>query len=212
MRRITALALAKGGEPLDGTAFLRGNLDGTTAERLAENGLRPLGEGETLPFDAKAGALLFLHAADAITLKRRIMSWFFLDKGPRIPARYAVDYEDGMCVTFTAELGYTVGCFRSGAAYCRPDADGGKRWDIDDEGQGKGEVSLSPLWERADPWRDAAVYFSRFAEFETADGPRTVYGFEWKNPYPEKKIVGIRCIAEPAAEAEARLFGAALLN
>ena len=74
------------------------------------------------------------------------MSWFFLDKGPRIPARYAVDYEDGMCVTFTAELGYTVGSFRSSAAYCRPDADGGKRWDIDDEGQGKGEVSLSPLY------------------------------------------------------------------
>ena len=210
--RITALALAQGGEPLGGAAFLRGNLDGATAEKLAANGLRSLSEGETLPFDAKAGALLFLHAADEITLKRRIMSWYFLDKGPRIPARYAVDYEDGMCVTFTTELGYTIGCFRSGAAYCRPDAAGGKRVDIDDEGQGKGEVSLSPLWERADPWRDAAVYFSRFADFETADGPRTVYGFEWKNPYPEKKIVGIRCIAEPAAEAEARLFGAALLN
>ncbi len=209
---VCALSLAKEGEPLDGVAYTRGNLDGGTAEKLAKNGLRPLGEGETLPFGAKAGALLFLHAADEITLKRRIMSWFFLDKAPRIPARYAVDYEDGMCVTFTAELGYTVGCFRSSAAFCRPDADGGKHWDIDDEGQGEGETSLSPLWERADPWRSAAVYFSRFADFDTADGPRTVYGFTWKNPYPDRKIVGIRCIGEPAAAMKAKLFGAALLN
>ena len=52
----------------------------------------------------------------------------------------------------------------------------------------------------------------RFAEIETADGIRTIYSYEWKNPYPGHKITGIRYVNETGCAMDAHLYAAALVK
>ncbi len=181
--------------------YTGGTVDEDTAAALLKGGLKG---GSTFTLNGEADTLVFFHAADPMP-QRRTMSWAFLDRGARIPARYAVDFEDGMCVTFDAELGMNLGAFVSDDSVIRPTMKNLSIAEIDDLEAGSDEV-LAPAYENVDAWRGAALYFTRYAEFKTCEGARTVYAYEWKNPYPGHKVVSVRMISEPKKNLGVQLF------
>ncbi len=196
--------------------YRRGTLDETTALRVASADLAPLKVGEKIDICGKAEKLVFFHATTD-ELKRRLTTWNFRDKGERIPARYIIDYDDGMTVTLPVEFGapgdygVAIGSKLSAAGYSRPDASGKLTSDIDDDASVNAKLaSLSPLYEQNDGWRGALLYSCRYAEYDTPDGIRTVYASEWTNPCPERTIVRVRFFNEPASTFEAELYAVGL--
>lgn len=199
-------------------AYRFGTIDAATAEQITSGGLTPLAEGTALDIEGDADALVFFHATTKAP-EKRLTSWNFLDKKPRMPASYAIDYEDGMCVICTAEFGAAghygaaIGNTNSRLGYVRPNAHGEMLADIDDENVVNEEkVALSPMFAPVDSWRNATVYSCRYAELDTPEGIRTVYAYEWKNPYPGHRIKAVRFIDEPASPLEAQLYAVALVK
>jgi len=200
------------GEADKAISYRFGTIGRDTAERVCSNGLEFIKQGEKLDICGYADSLVFFHAAPEAPA-RRLTTWNFLDKKPRIPAKYAVDYEDGMCVTCTVEFGsdgdygVCIGSKNSQLAFRRPDAHGNMLSDIDMENTvNEDRVQLSPMYEQTDPWRSAAVYSCRFAELDTPDGVRTVYASEWKNPCPDRKVVGVRFFDEKGSPLTSELY------
>ncbi|MBE6616817.1 MAG: hypothetical protein E7627_02555 [Ruminococcaceae bacterium] len=203
------------GEAKDIT-YRYGTIGEDVAAAVAKGGLTPLKEGEKLQLNGEAKKIVFFHATTGQP-KDRLTTWAFMDKRPRIPARYVVDYEDGMCKTVMVEFGaaghygIAVGDMNSTDAYVRPDAHGNMLNDIDDANVVDEEkATLSPMYAPVDNWRGAEIYSCRFAEFDTPDGIRTVYSCEWENPYPGHKITGVRFVNEPFSHLEAQLYAVAL--
>ncbi|MBR5252431.1 MAG: family 20 glycosylhydrolase [Clostridia bacterium] len=195
-----------------------GTIDKAVADEIAAGGLTPLGEGEKLSLDGEAEKIVFFHAVNGQP-KDRLTTWAFMDKRPRIPAKYVVDYDDGMAKTVLVEFGATehsgvaIGDKHSTDKYVRPDAYGNMLNDIDDANVVNEEkLTLSPMYAPVDNWRAAAIYSCRFAEFDTPDGIRTVYSCEWENPYPGHKITGVRYINEPFSPLEAELYAVAIVK
>ena len=161
---------------------------------------------------------MFFHATTD-KLPKRLTTWNFRDKGERIPCRYAIDYEDGMCVVCQVEFGaaghygVAIGNMHSQRGYVRPDVHGNMLSDIDDENTVNEEkTALSPLFTHIDDWRTAMVYSCRYAELDTPDGFRTVYSAEWKNPYKASKVKAVRFINEEASKLEAQLYAVGVVN
>ena len=203
------------GEAKDIT-YRYGTIDESTANAIAKGGLTPMVEGDKLALDGEAEKIVFFHAINGQP-KDRLTTWSFMDKRPRVPAKYVVDYDDGMCKTVMVEFGavehygVAAGDKHSVDAYVRPDAYGNMLNDIDDANVVNEEkLTLSPMYAPVDNWRAAAIYSCRFAEFDTPDGIRTVYSCEWKNPYPGHKITGVRFVNEPFSPLEAELYAVAL--
>ena len=193
-----------------------GTIDKAVADEITAGGLTPLGEGEKLILDGEAEKIVFFHAVNGQP-KDRLTTWAFMDKRPRIPAKYVVDYDDGMAKTVLVEFGATehsgvaIGDKHSTDKYVRPDAYGNMLNDIDDANVVNEEkLTLSPMYAPVDNWRAAAIYSCRFAEFDTPDGIRTVYSCEWENPYPGHKITGVRFVNEPFSPLEAELYAVVL--
>lgn len=205
----------KAGEKKDIT-YRYGTLDKTVADDITAGGLTPLEEGEKLVLDGEADKLVFFHAVNGQP-KDRLTTWAFMDKRPRVPAKYVVDYDDGMAKTVLVEFGMAehggvaIGDKHSTDKYVRPDAYGNMLNDIDDANVVNEEkLTLSPMYAPVDNWRAAAIYSCRFAEYDTPDGIRTVYSYEWKNPYPGHKITGVRFVNEPFSPLEAELYAVAM--
>lgn len=195
-----------------------GTISKDTAERITAGGLTPLNDGASLIVDGDADSLVFFHST-AQAPDKRFTTWMFLDKAPRMPASYAIDYEDGMCVICTVEFGATghygaaIGDIHSRLGYVRPNAHGEMLSDIDDQNTvNEDKISRSPMFNPVDPWRNAAVYSCRYAELDTPEGIKTVYAYEWKNPYPGHRIKAVRFINEPASPLEAQLYAVGLVN
>ncbi|MBE6625602.1 MAG: hypothetical protein E7628_00255 [Ruminococcaceae bacterium] len=195
-----------------------GTIDKAVADEIVSGGLTPLEEGEKLTLDGEADKLVFFHAVNGQP-KDRLTTWAFMDKRPRVPAKYAVDYDDGMVKTVLVEFamaehgGVAVGDKHSTDKYVRPDAYGNMLNDIDDANVVNEEkLTLSPMYSPVDNWRAAAIYSCRFAEFDTPDGIRTVYSCEWENPYPGHKITGVRFVNEPFSPLEAELYAVAIVQ
>lgn len=189
-----------------------GTIGEDTAKAVLSGGLTPLEEGEALTFGGKADAFVFFHATDG-KLPQRLTTWNFRDKTERIPARYAIDYEDGMCVVCQVEFGaaghygVAIGNKYSRRGYTRPDLHSEMLSDIDDANTVNEEkAALSPMFEHLDEWRTAMVYSCRFAELDTPDGIRTVYASEWKNPYKGSRIKAVRFINEETSDLKAELY------
>ena len=190
----------------------RGTMDAEVISAITAGGLTPLADGEAIAVSGKATSLVFFHAAPA-PLKKRLTTWNFCDKAERIPARYVLDYEDGMCVTCPVEFGgaghsgVAIGDMNSRAEFVRPVPDSEMLSDIDDGNTVREEkVQLSPMFTPVDPWRGALVYWCRHAEVDTPDGIRTIYAAEWKNPCPDRTIKSVRLFNEAASQLEAQLY------
>ena len=205
------------GEAKDIT-YRYGTIDKAVADKIITGGLTPLREGDKLPFNEEADKLVFFHAVNGQP-KDRLTTWAFMDKRPRVPAKYVVDYDDGMAKTVLVEFGMAehggvaIGDKHSTDSYVRPDAYGNMLNDIDDANVVNEEkLTLSPMYAPVDNWRAAAVYACRFAELDTPEGIRTVYSCEWKNPYPGHKITGVRYVNEPFSPLEAELYAVAMVK
>jgi len=205
------------GKKMDYT-YRFGTIDENTAAAVLAGGLTPLAEGETIQLQGDADAIVFFHAANE-GFETKINSWSFRDKTNRMPAHYVVDYEDGMSMACMVEYGGAghygaaighLGC-RSG--YYLPDPYVSQPDEIDDANiVNEALVTESPAYMPYDVWRGALIYACRFAEIETADGIRTIYSYEWKNPYPGHKITGIRYVNETGCAMDAHLYAAALVK
>jgi len=196
----------------------RGTIDAEVTEALTAGGLAHLAEDGEIPLSGKANSLVFFHAAPA-PLKKRVNTWFFLDKATRIPARYVIEYEDGMCVTCPVEFGgagdcgAAIGDMHSQAGFIRPTPHSEMLNDIDDGNIVREEkVQLSPLFTPIDPWRGALVYWCRHTELDTPDGIRTVYAAEWKNPCPDRTLKSVRIVNEAACPLEAHLYAVGVVK
>ena len=195
-----------------------GTIGSDAAAAVLSGGLTPLKDDETIPLEGDADSIVFFHATNQ-PLETRVTTWSFRDKADRVPAHYIVDYEDGMCITCMVEFGGAghmgaaighVGC-RSG--FYLPDPYVSMPDEIDAENIVVEEkVMPSPTFLPNDPWRGALIYACRFAELDTPEGIRTIYSYEWKNPYPGHKITGIRFANEPGSKLEAQLYAAALVK
>ena len=195
-----------------------GTIDEATAQAVLAGGMTPLAEGEKLDLQGDADAIVFFHASTE-GFETKINTWSFRDKTNRVPAHYVVDYDDGMSITCMVEYGgaghrgAAIGHMNCRSGYFLPDPYVRQPDEIDDANiVNESLVTESPVYTPYDVWRGALIYACRFAEIETADGIRTIYSYEWKNPYPGHKITGIRYVNEPGCPFEAQLYAAALVK
>ena len=178
------------------------SLDPELALMLAENGLTP---GEEFEVGRKADALVFFHAAEN-TPKDVVKTWYFYDPTPRMPVSYSIDYDDGLTIRVPVMFPQMIGVLDSTREFTRPVGDENVSLDVDDTKKAV-ENNLSPLYAQKDVWRATSVYFCRAAALDTADGEKTVYAYEWKNPRPDHLIEKVRVIDEGCSKIEAHLYG-----
>ena len=195
-----------------------GTIDEAAVAAVLAGGLTPLAEGEKIDLQGDADSIVFFHASTG-SFSTKINTWSFRDKTNRVPAHYVVDYEDGMSMTCMVEYGgaghkgAAIGHLNCKSGYYLPDPYVSQPDEIDDANIVNEElVTESPAYIPYDVWRGALIYACRFAEIETSDGIRTIYSYEWKNPYPGHKITGIRYVNEPGCQFEAQLYAAALVK
>jgi len=195
-----------------------GTIAEDTAKAVIAGGLAPLAHDEALAFDNDVDSFVFFHATTG-KLPKRLTTWNFRDHAERIPCRYAIDYEDGMCVVCQVEFGaaghygVAIGNMNSKQGYVRPDVHGNMLSDIDDDNTVNEEkTALSPMFSHIDDWRTAMVYSCRYAELDTPDGIRTVYAAEWKNPYKASKVKAVRFFNEETSALEAQLYAVGVVN
>ena len=178
------------------------SLDSEIAGIIAERGLTSAEEFEV---GRKAGALVFFHAATE-TPKDVVKTWYFYDPTPRMAVSYCVDYDDGLTIRIPVMFPQMIGPLASTREFTRPVGDENVSLDVDDTKKAV-ENNLSPLYAQKDVWRATSVYFCRAAALDTADGEKTVYAYEWKNPRPDHEIVKVRVVDEGCSKIEAHLYG-----
>ena len=210
-KTLASLILPQKKKPADDTAVkVKAEAITTLSEgiaaRLAAGGLSA---GSEFTVDAVCRGLVLFHAAENVPEEREF-TWYFLDPAPRIPASYAIDYDDGLTIRFPVEFPVMAGSFGSDASYVRPVGDEAFSEDIDDDRRAK-QARPAPVYAPKDVWRSSAVYFSRSAAFTVQGNTRTVYAWEWKNPRPEAKVRRIRLIDEEKSAIRLLCFGIGIL-
>ena len=175
---------------------LCGSIDLATAnipdERLREL-LAPFGTLDGVSTDEgimvikkefKADSLLFLH-----NCKKEIPftpSYYFRDPKQRGLASYAVCYEDGDVECVNVYYGTEVGA--ACVDYSRNRNGEEKGLEIDMEIKEGSNPTLPCYYTQGHPWIESLTYNTT----PIVNDGTAVFAYEWKNPYPDKKIVKIR--------------------
>ncbi|MBQ8197668.1 MAG: family 20 glycosylhydrolase [Clostridia bacterium] len=158
----------------------------------------------------KAKNVVLFHAVENAPTNR-IQTWAFKDKLTEFPASYAVDYEDGLTIRIPIEFPVMVGKFDSLPTFS-PVEDGALiNADVDDNRKAT-NFTECPLVQADDVYRDASSYFCRIARFNTKNGEKSVFAYEWVNPRPNVKITTIRKVNETRSPIELLFFGAGIIK
>ncbi|NLD87105.1 MAG: family 20 glycosylhydrolase [Clostridiales bacterium] len=160
--------------------------------------------------DRKIDEIVFLHGADFGDKEepKRVYTWYFLDRTPRIIAHYVFEYEDGIVTAVPIEFGVHTGSLQSDFSWKYPESYE-KRFD-DETGQEKSSESYfpAPYCVMNDEWLGSAMYFSDAFPI-TLDGSKgTVYAWSYRNPRPDVKLRSVRLERDNEESVPVRLFGA----
>ena len=134
-----------------------------------------------------ADSLLFLHNSKKEC--RFQPSHLFKDKNDWALGAYAVKYEDGTVELISLYYGSEVG--RQGFKYERHRVPENKKGvEIDIEIGGDNAEALPCYFTHDNQWFESLCYSTT----PVITDEHTAFAYEWKNPYPEKKITKIKAI------------------
>jgi len=144
--------------------------------------------------EGRMESLIFIHAA--AKSMGYCPSWCFLDMSKYKLGRYDIQYEDDSSVAVNIQYGIHIGNIDMDWGRYRSIGDD-VRQDVEQAGVQSESVpeSLPPYYKMADDWRGSLMYFTIPVKLRTGEGMKTGYAYEWRNPYPEKRIQSVRWVS-----------------
>ncbi len=156
--------------------------------------------------DSNVNTLIFLHAV--LEPMKFIPSWDFVDMSEYLLGGYEVIFEDGSIEDIELHYGIHLGQMDMEWTRYRGQDDEAPV-EVDDlTGEGaQTSTKIPPYYNPKEPWAGSLMYFTIPVRAHINGKIKTLYAYEWINPYPDKKVVSVR--AKDTSNQRVLLFGLA---